>query len=421
LAINSSIKIIPFAYPQKLSVIASLWQLRYNNSYCTKAAFIYIQFLSREAIMIIGVPKEIKDKEFRVGVVPAGVKKLVSAGHSVLLETGAGLGSDIADEEYEKAGAMIVQGPAMVFSQAEMVIKVKEPLPKEFQYLRNDLILFTFLHLAPLTELTQVLIDSKTAAIAYETVQLDNGSLPLLAPMSEVAGRMSIQVGAHYLEKEAGGRGILLGGVSSVEPGHVTILGNGTVGLNAAQMAVGLGSSVTVFGRNQVRLDGFETLFEGKIKTKLFSKENIKKELLKADLVVGAVLVPGAAAPKLITRKMLSLMKKGSVIVDVAIDQGGCVETARPTNHSDPVYEVDGIIHYCVANMPGAVPRTSTFALTNATFPLALAIADKGLKVAALEDVSLKRGINTYQGSLTNKEVADAQSRDYVDVDELIN
>jgi alanine dehydrogenase len=371
--------------------------------------------------MIIGVPKEIKDKEFRVGIVPAGVKKLVSGGHSVLLETGAGHGSDIADEEFEKAGAMIVQGPAMVFSQAEMVIKVKEPLPQEFQYLRNDLILFTFLHLAPLTELTQALIDSKTVAIAYETVQLDNGFLPLLAPMSEVAGRMSIQVGAHYLEKEAGGRGILLGGISGVEPGHVTILGNGTVGLNAAQMAVGLESSVTVFGRNQVRLDGFETLFEGKIKTKLFSKENIEEELLKADLVVGAVLVPGAAAPKLITRKMLSLMKKGSVIVDVSIDQGGCVETARPTSHSDPVYEVDGIIHYCVANMPGAVPRTSTFALTNATFPLALDIADKGLKVAALEDVSLKRGINTYQGSLTNKEVADAQDRKFTDIETLLS
>ena len=370
--------------------------------------------------MIIGVPGEIKDKEFRVGIVPAGVKKLVRAGHSVIIETGAGLGSGIADEQYEKAGAMIVQEPAMVFSQAEMVIKVKEPLPQEFQYLRNDLVLFTFLHLAPLPELTQVLLDSKTAAIAYETVQLDNGSLPLLAPMSEVAGRMSIQVGAHYLEKEMGGRGILLGGVRGVEPGHITILGSGTVGVNAAQMAVGLGGSVTIFGRTPKKLAELETHFQGKITTKLSSQENIAEELRKADLVIGAVLVPGAAAPKLITRKMLSLMKKGSVIVDVAIDQGGCVETARPTSHSDPVYEVDGIIHYCVANMPGAVPRTSTFALTNATLPLALDIADKGLRAAAVEDASLKKGINTYQGSLTNKEVADAQNREFVDIDELL-
>ena len=371
--------------------------------------------------MIIGVPKEIKDKEFRVGIVPAGVKKIVRAGHSVFIETGAGLGSDIVDEEYEKAGAVIVQTPALVFSQADMVIKVKEPLPQEYRYLRSDLILFTFLHLATLPELTGVLLDSRTTAIAYETVQLDNGSLPLLAPMSEVAGRLAIQVGAHYLEKEAGGRGVLLGGVSGVEPGHVTILGSGTVGLNAAQMAVGLGSSVTVIGRNLQRLAELESLFQGKIKTAVSSKENIAEELQMADLVVGAVLVPGAAAPRLVTRNMLSLMKKGAVIVDVAIDQGGCVETARPTSHSEPVYEVDGIIHYCVANMPGAVPRTSTFALTNATLPPVLDIADKGLKAAALEEVSLKRAINTYQGRLTNKEVADAQDREYVDIDTLLS
>jgi alanine dehydrogenase len=370
--------------------------------------------------MIIGVPKEIKDKEFRVGIVPAGVKKLVSDGHSVLIETGAGLGSDISDEEYKKAGAMIVKEPAIIFSQADMVIKVKEPLPQEFQFLRNDLILFTFFHLAPLPELTRALLDSKTTAIAYETVELDNGSLPLLAPMSEVAGRMAIQVGAHFLEKEAGGRGILLGGVSNVDPGHVTILGSGTVGLNAAQMAVGLGSSVTVFGRNPQRLAELESLFLGKIQTKLFNKENIAEELQAADLVIGAVLVPGAAAPKLIARDMLSLMKKGSVIVDVAIDQGGCVETARPTTHSDPVYETDGIIHYCVANMPGAVPWTSTFALTNVTFPLALDIANKGLKKAAMDNLSLQRGINTYKGRLTNKEVADAQNREYVDINTLL-
>ena len=370
--------------------------------------------------MIIGIPKEIKDKEFRVGIVPAGVKKLVSGGHSVLIEKGAGLGSDITDEEYEKAGAKIVKEPAIVFSQADMVIKVKEPLPQEYQFLRNDLILFTFLHLAPLPKLTRALLDSKMTAIAYETVELDDGSLPLLAPMSEVAGRMSIQVGAHFLEKEAGGRGILLGGVSNVEPGHVTILGSGTVGFNAAQMAIGLGSSVTVFGRNPQRLAELESLFPGKIQTRLFSQENIAAELQAADLVIGAVLVPGAAAPKLITRDKLSLMKKGSVIVDVAIDQGGCVETARPTTHSDPVYETDGIIHYCVANMPGAVPWTSTFALTNVTLPLVLDIASKGLKKAALDDLSLKKGINTFRGSLTNQEVADAQNREYTDIDSLL-
>jgi alanine dehydrogenase len=370
--------------------------------------------------MIIGVPKEIKDKEFRVGIVPAGVKKLVDAGHSVLLETGAGIGSDITDEEYNKVGAILARSAAEVYSKADMVIKVKEPLPEEFPFLRKDLILFTFLHLAPLPELTRALIDSKTCAIAYETVQLDNGSLPLLIPMSEVAGRMSIQVGAHFLEKETGGRGILLGGVSNVEPGHVTILGTGTVGLNAAQMAVGLESSVTVFGRNPKKLAAIKAHFQEKIVTKLSSPENIEAELPKADLVVGAVLVPGAAAPKLITRRMLSVMKKGSVIVDVAIDQGGCVETARPTSHSDPTYEVDGIIHYCVANMPGAVPRTSTYALANVTLPVALDIANKGLERAVSEDSSLKRGVNSYLGRLTNKEVADSQNREYVDLNTLL-
>jgi alanine dehydrogenase len=370
--------------------------------------------------MIIGVPKEIKDKEFRVGIVPAGVKKLVSTGHSVLLETGAGHGSDISDEEFSKAGAKIVQSPAKVFSQAEMVIKVKEPLPQEYQYLHNGLILFTFLHLAPLPGLTQALLDSKTIGIGYETVQHENGLLPLLKPMSEVAGRMAIQVGAHFLEKEAGGRGILLGGVSGVEPGHVTILGSGTVGKNAAQMAVGIGASITVLGRTPKRLADLESFFHRKITTKLYNQENIAKELRKTDLIIGAVLVPGAAAPKLITRDMLSLMKKGTVIVDVAIDQGGCVETARPTTHSEPVFVVEGILHYCVANMPGAVPRTSTFGLTNVTLPLALDIANKGIKRAVLEDDSLRKGINTFSGLLTNKEVADSQNREYVDINRAL-
>jgi len=371
--------------------------------------------------MIVGIPREVKDKEFRIAIIPAGVRKLVASGNTVVIESGAGLGSSIFDAEFTEAGARIVEDAATVYSEADMVMKVKEPLPQEYPYMREGLILFTYLHLAPLAELTQVLLDRKVSSIAYETVGLDNDSLPLLVPMSEVAGRMSIQVGAHFLEKEAGGRGVLLGGVTGVEPGHVTILGSGTVGTNAARMAVGLGAAVTVMGRNSRRLAEIESLFQGKIKTRLTSRQNIKEEISRADLVIGAVLVPGATAPKLITREMLSLMQKGAVIVDVSIDQGGCVETARPTSHSDPVYEVDGIIHYCVANMPGAVPRTSTFALTNATLPYALEIADKGAIRAIQEDPALKRGMNTYKGLLTNREVARAQKRQYVDIDELIN
>ncbi len=371
--------------------------------------------------MIIGVPKEIKDNEFRVGLVPAGVRKLVHAGHNVLIESGAGLGSGIIDHEYEAAGAKLVHDAATLYAEAELVVKVKEPLAREFGCMRPGLVLFTYLHLAPLPELTQVLLDKKVTAVAYETVRRNDQFLPLLAPMSEVAGRMSIQAGAHCLEKEAGGRGILLGGVTGVEPGNVVILGSGTVGTNAAQMAVGLGASVTIIGRNPARLAALEKTFSGKIGTKISSRENIAAEISRADLVVGAVLVPGAVTPKLITRDMLALMQKGAVLVDVSIDQGGCIETARPTTHSDPVYTVDGIIHYCVANMPGAVPRTSTFALTKATLPFALAIADKGLLGAIREDPALKSGVNTYNGLLTNKEVADSQKREFIDIDELIS
>jgi alanine dehydrogenase len=374
-----------------------------------------------EKKMIIGVPKETKDKEFRVGIVPAGVRKLAQSGHSVRVEPGAGLGSGITDAEYEAAGAKLVDDAASLYAEAELVMKVKEPLEQEYAYLREGLILFTYLHLAPLPELTQVLLHKKVTAIAYETVSQDNDFLPLLAPMSEVAGRMSIQVGAHYLEKEAGGRGILLAGVTGVEPGHVVILGSGTVGTNAARMAVGLGASVTVMGRNSARLADLEKNFSGKIRTRLASRENIAAEISRADLVIGAVLVPGAAAPKLITRNMLTLMQKGAVLVDVSIDQGGCIETARPTTHSDPVYIVDGILHYCVANMPGAVPRTSTFALTNATLPFAYAIASKGLHRAIQEDPALKRGVNTYNGLLTNREVAGSQKREFKDIDEFIS
>ncbi len=371
--------------------------------------------------MIIGIPKEIKDKEFRVAIVPDGVRKLAESGHSLLIEAGAGIGSGIFDREFESAGAKLVKDPAAVFGEADLIMKVKEPLEQEYDYMREGLILFTYLHLAPLPQLTTVLLDKKVTAIAYETVSRDNEFLPLLAPMSEVAGRMSIQVGAHYLEKEAGGRGVLLGGVSGVEPGHVVILGSGTVGANAAQMAVGLGASVTVMGRNPARLAALEKTFSGKIRTRLSGRAAIAEEISRADLVIGAVLVPGAAAPKLITREMLALMQKGSVLVDVSIDQGGCMETARPTTHTDPVYEIDGIIHYCVTNMPGAVPRTSTFALTNATLPYAHAIAGKGLQTAIQDDPALKRGVNTYKGILTNREIALEQKREFENIDTLLS
>lgn len=376
--------------------------------------------LPRRENMIIGVPKETKNKEFRVGLVPAGVRKLAHSGHSILIESGAGLGSEIFDQEYEAAGAKLVHDAATLYTEAELIVKVKEPLEQEYTYMREGLVLFTYLHLAPLPELTQVLLDQKVTAVAYETVRQSNQFLPLLAPMSEVAGRMSIQAGAHYLEKEAGGRGILLGGVTGVEPGHVVILGSGTVGTNAAQMAVGLGASVTVIGRNPARLAALEKTFAGKIRTRLSSRENIAAEVSRADLIIGAVLVPGATAPKLITRDMLPLMKKGAVLVDVSIDQGGCIETARPTTHSDPVYEVAGILHYCVANMPGAVPRTSTFALTNATLTFVLDIASKGLHGALQGDLALQRGVNTYNGFLINRKVAQAQGRDCENIDRFI-
>jgi alanine dehydrogenase len=371
--------------------------------------------------MIVGIPKEIKDKEFRVGIVPAGVKELTGAGHQVLIESGAGIGSGISDQEFQAAGAEMIDSAATVYGEADLVMKVKEPLEPEYQFMRQDLILFTYLHLAPLPELTRVLLDSKTCGIAYETVEHEDGTLPLLRPMSEVAGRMSIHVGAHYLEKETGGRGILLGGAEGVEPGHVVILGSGTVGANAAQMALGLGASVTVMCRNPACQIKFNKSFEGQIKTRLASKENICDEISRADLVIGAVLVPGATAPKLITRDMLALMQKGSVIIDVSIDQGGCVETARPTTHSDPIYEVDGIIHYCVANMPGAVPRTSTFALSYVTLPYALAIAEKGLMDAIRHDPALEKGLNTCNDCLLNREVAQAQGREFTEIGNALN
>ena len=365
--------------------------------------------------MIIAVPKEIKEKEFRVGIVPAGVKALISSGHTLIIERGAGLGSGIPDSEYIKAGATIVKTAEELYDAAEMIMKVKEPLPEEYPLLRKGLIIYTYLHLAPLSELTDILLEKGVTGIAYETVKLESGYLPLLAPMSMIAGRMSVQAGAHFLEKEEDGRGILLSGVPGVEKGHVSIIGGGIVGTNAARIASALGADVTLLDTDLQRLAAIDNLFAGKINTLMSNSHNIEEELKAADLIIGAVLIPGARAPRLVTKDMLSLMKKGAVIVDVAIDQGGCFETSKPTTHSKPVFDVDGITHYCVANMPGAVPRTSTFALTNATLPIALEIANKGLKRAATDNAAIMSGINTFSGKLTNRQVAKDQGKKWED------
>ncbi len=370
--------------------------------------------------MIIGVVKEIKEQENRVALMPAGVRALVAAGHRVLVEAGAGRGSGIGGTQYRAAGAETVEDAGEVWRRAELVVKVKEPLPPEYQYLREDLIIFTYLHLAPLPELTEKLLAAKVIAVAYETVQPADGSLPILAPMSEVAGRLAVQVGAHYLEMASGGRGILLGGVTGVEPGRVVILGGGTVGHNAAQIALGMGASVKVLGRTPEKLKRLKARLGGRIETGLSTPEQIAMDLGTVDLVVGAVLVPGGEAPKLVTRAMLAAMPRGAVIVDVAIDQGGCCETSHPTTHHEPVYEVDGIVHYCVANMPGAVPRTSTQALTHASFPYLKAIADQGIATASRHDPGLARGINIWRGVLTNKPVAEAQGKEWREVGELL-
>ncbi|MEN8134125.1 MAG: alanine dehydrogenase [Thermodesulfobacteriota bacterium] len=369
--------------------------------------------------MIIGVPREIKAQESRVAMVPTGVIALVSTGHKVLVEQGAGLGSGIEDDDFIEAGAEIVSAAELVWQQAEMVVKVKEPLPQEYQFLREGLLLFTFLHLAPLPELTEVLMANGVTAIAYETVEAADGSLPLLASMSEVAGRLAPQVGAHFLERESGGRGILLGGVSGAEPGKVVVLGSGTVGANAAEIALGMGARVVMMGRNRQKLARRKEELSGGLITMVASPENIKREIVTADLVVGAVLVPGGRAPQLITRQMVATMGAGSVIVDVAIDQGGCVETARPTTHLKPTYLVDGVIHYCVANMPGAVPRTSTYALTSATLPFVIRIAAQGIEAVARVDQAVQRGLNVYKGNLINRRVAKAQGREWVDCQQL--
>lgn len=371
--------------------------------------------------MIIGIPKEIKNNENRVGITPAGVTALVKSGHSVLIQQSAGTGSGIEDPDFRESGAEIMETAENVYSNSDMIIKVKEPLAAEYDLLKENQILYTYLHLAPEPDLTGVLMKKNIVSIAYETVQLPNGSLPLLTPMSEVAGRMSVQIGAHFLEKPQGGRGVLLGGVPGVERGIVVIIGGGIVGTNAAKMAVGFGAEVTVLEKNPDRLRYLDDIFGGRVRTIMSNEYNIAKEVIKADLLVGAVLIPGARAPRLVTEEMVKHMKPGSVIVDVAIDQGGSVETIdRVTTHSNPVYLKHNVLHYSVANMPGAVARTSTFALTNVTIPYAVAIANKGWKKAILEDGSLAKGINVVNGKITYRAVAEAHNLPYTPLEDAI-
>lgn len=363
--------------------------------------------------MIVGVPREIKDNEFRVAMTPGGAREFVAHGHEVLLEKGAGEGSTFRDEDYMRAGATIVDTPAQVFARADMVVKVKEPQPVEIAMLREGQVLFTYLHLAPDRPQTEGLIGSGAVCIAYETVELPNRTLPLLAPMSEVAGRMAAQVGAAYMQKPNGGRGVLMGGVAGVLPAHVVVLGAGVVGFNAAYVAKGMGAHVTIMDVNLDRLRYVEDIWENTIRTLYSNQHNIEEAVYQADLVIGAVLLPGAKAPYLVTKDMLPNMKAGSVIVDVSVDQGGCVETTHPTTHADPVFFVDGILHYGVANMPGAVPNTSTLALTNATLRYGLEIADNGWKAAVERDAALAKGVNVVAGKVTSKPVADAHGMTY--------
>jgi len=369
--------------------------------------------------MRIGVPKEVKDHESRVGIVPAGVKALADAGHQVMVETRAGDLSSMPDSEFKQAGAEIVGTAAEVWGRAEMVVKVKEPIEQEFGLLRDGLLLFTFLHLAPLPKLTSHLLKNNVTGIAYETIRDENNRLPLLTPMSEVAGRMSVQVGAAYLEKERGGRGVLLGGVPGVPPAQVCVLGGGTVGTNAAKIALGMGALVTLIDLNLDRLRELDDIFNGRVYTVSSNSYNIAKAVKHADLVIGGVLIPGAAAPKLVTRAMVKEMKAGAVIVDVAIDQGGCIETAHPTTHSDPAYVVDGVVHYCVTNMPAAVPHTSTLALTNATLPYVMKLAQHGL-AAVKCDPGFSEGVNTYRGNVTCPGVAESQGKPLKNVLDLL-
>ena len=369
--------------------------------------------------MRIGVLSEIKDNESRVGMTPSGVADLTSDGHTVYIQKGAGNGSGFTDEEYVAAGGKILPDADAVYNQADMIVKVKEPIEADLKRMKVAQLLFTYLHLAPVPELTKTLLAKKITGIAYETITGRGGSLPLLTPMSEVAGRMSVHVGAYYLQKPNGGRGVLLGGVPGVLPGDVAIIGGGIVGINAAKMAVGLGAKVTILDNNLDRLRYLDDVFRGTVHTLASNKAHVHDAVRRADLVIGGVLIPGAAAPKLVTRDMIRDMKKGAVIVDVAIDQGGCVETAKATTHSNPVYEVDGVIHYCVANMPGAVPRTSTIALTNATLPFTRILASLGFEKAIAGNNGLAEGVNVYNGQITYRAVAESQGREYTPLSSL--
>jgi alanine dehydrogenase len=357
--------------------------------------------------MIVGVPKEIKNKENRVGMVIAGVRALTQAGHKVLVQRNAGIGAGISDEDYRKAGATILETAKEIYDKAEMIVKVKEPLPEEYPLLRENQILYTYLHLAADERLTKALMERRIVGIAYETIQPADGSLPLLAPMSAVAGRMATQIGASYLQHDHGGKGVLMGGVPGVERANVVVLGGGVVGVNAAKMAVGLGAKVTIMDVNVHRLDYLSDIFGNEVTTLYSNNEQVERVVTQADLVIGAVLVAGAKAPKLVTREMISRMQPGGVVVDVAVDQGGSVETCRPTSHEHPTYTVDGVIHYAVPNMPGAVPRTSTYALTNVTLKYALKIANLGWKEAVSRDEALLKGVNILNGKVAYKQVAD--------------
>ena len=365
--------------------------------------------------MLIGVPKEIKNNEFRIGLTPAGVKEMIHHGHQVLVQRDGGFSIGFDDAQYTAVGAEIVESADEIFSRAEMIIKVKEPQPNECKMLSPGQILFTYLHLAPDPQQTKLLLESGATCIAYETVTEEGHGLPLLAPMSEVAGRMAVQAGAHNLEKTQGGNGMLLGGVPGVEPAKVLVIGGGVVGINAARMAMGMGADVTLLDRSLDRLKELDMWFGGRLKTVYSTAESVERHAVQADLVVGAVLIPGAAAPKLISRELVGRMKTGSVMVDVAIDQGGCFETSKATTHEAPTYVVDGVVHYCVANMPGGVARTSTMALTNATLPYALNLADKGVVQALQDDVHLRDGLNVHAGMVTYKAVADTLGYDYVE------
>lgn len=370
--------------------------------------------------MRVGVPRELKDNEYRVAITPAGVRELVVGGHSVIIERDAGAGSSIPDSEFERAGATIVRDADVVFADADMVLKVKEPIPEEFHRLREGLILFTYLHLAASEPVTRALIDSGTAGVAYETVELPDRSLPLLAPMSEVAGRMAPQAGAKLLEREHGGRGVLLGGVSGVRPGRVVVIGAGMSGMNAAWIAQGMEAEVVILDKNINKLRDVDRIHQGKILTLASNRLAVEEVVVEADLVIGAVLVPGAVAPKVVTEEVIKEMQPGSVVVDISIDQGGCFETSRMTTHSDPTYVVHDVVHYCVGNMPGAVPHTSTYALTNATLPYVVDLADNGLEAAVKADPALAKGVNVYKGQVVYEPVAEAHGLPAVELSSLI-